>query len=108
MKKTREHIQVMVTIDEKDKADTLAECLVKEDLAACVQVNGPIESTYKWKGNVERSEEWLCLIKSRKDHYEELEAFIKERHPYENPEIIALSVELGSEEYLDWIDNNLR
>lgn len=107
MKKTREHIQVMVTIDEKDGADALADGLVKKNMAACVQVLGPIQSTYKWKGEVEKSEEWLCMIKSRKDHYEELEAFIKERHPYENPEIIALPLELGSEEYIDWIDQDL-
>ncbi len=103
----RDHIQVMTTIDEKEKAREIAEKIVKKGLAACVQVLGPIESTYEWNDSIEKSEEWLCLCKSKKSVYEELEEAIKEIHTYENPEIIAQPITEGSRRYLDWIDKSL-
>ncbi|MEF8873831.1 MAG: divalent-cation tolerance protein CutA [Candidatus Thermoplasmatota archaeon] len=101
------YIQVITTIDEKRKADEIAEEMVKKGLAACVQISGPIESTYEWKDQIEKSEEWVCLLKSKKGRYDELEEAIKEIHTYENPEIIAQAVTDGSREYLDWIDGKV-
>ena len=69
---------------------------------------GPIVSTYWWKDNIETAEEWLCVIKSKKDVYEELEKSIKEIHTYETPEIFALPVVAGSKEYLKWLSNEVK
>jgi periplasmic divalent cation tolerance protein len=77
---------------------------VEQKLAACVQINGPIESTYRWKGKVETSTEWLCLIKTWEDLFGKVEAAIKKLHPYETPEIIAVPIVKGSKEYLTWLD----
>ncbi|MFP3871607.1 MAG: divalent-cation tolerance protein CutA [Candidatus Aenigmatarchaeota archaeon] len=104
---SHEHIQVTTTIDDRRKADEIADELVKKDLAACVQVIGPIESTYEWKGQIERTKEWLCILKSKMIRYREIEKTLKELHPYDNPEIIAQPIVRGSSEYLGWIDENL-
>ena len=73
-----EYIQVFTTVDSRKDAEKIAQALVEERLAGCVQVIGPIMSTYWWKGNVEETEEWLCLIKSKKSLYDELEEVMKE------------------------------
>ncbi len=96
-------VQVMTTMDDRKKAKEMAEELVKKRLAACVQLVGPIRSTYEWDGRLENSEEWLCVLKSKRSLYEELEEAIKDMHTYDNPEIIAQPIILGSEGYLDWV-----
>jgi periplasmic divalent cation tolerance protein len=96
-------IQVSTTVDKRQDADRLAELAVKQRLAACVQVIGPIRSTYWWQGKIEDGEEWLCLMKTGRDLYEALEKAIKSIHPYDEPEIIALPIVDGSEGYLHWI-----
>lgn len=98
-----EYIVVLTTTEKKKDAERIAENLVEKKLAACVQVLGPINSVYRWKGKVEKAEEWLCLIKSRKSLYPEIEQAIKLMHPYEVPEIIALPVSEGSADYLSWL-----
>lgn len=102
------YIQVFTTIDNKAKADKIAEVLVKNRLAACVQIIGPIKSTYIWKGKMEKAEEWLCIIKTRADLYNELEKTILAIHPYETPEIIAIEITSGYTGYLKWIDEVCR
>ena len=72
-------------------------------LAACVQILGPIESHYWWKGKIEQSPEWLCLIKTIRGKYPAVEATIRANHSYEVPEIVACPIELGSEPYLEWL-----
>ena len=101
-------IQIFVTVDEKDTADEIAETLVSEKLAACVQITSPIKSTYTWKGEIEISEEWILIIKSKISLYEDLETEIKRLHTYETPEIIAHKVYIGNEDYLRWLEMNLR
>ena len=99
-------IQVFTTVEKREDARKIAEVVVGRRLAACVQVVGPIGSTYWWKGKVEDAEEWLCLMKTRKELYGKLEAAVKSVHPYEEPEIIALPIVEGSEGYLRWIEEN--
>ena len=99
-------IQVFTTVEKREDARRIAEIVVGRRLAACVQVVGPIGSTYWWKGKVEDAEEWLCLMKTRKELYGKLEAAVKSVHPYEEPEIIALPIVEGSEGYLRWIEEN--
>jgi periplasmic divalent cation tolerance protein len=99
-------IQVFTTVEKREDARKIAEVVVGRRLAACVQVVGPIGSTYWWKGKIEDAEEWLCLMKTRKELYGKLEAAVKSVHPYEEPEIIALPIVEGSEGYLRWIEEN--
>ena len=96
-------IQVTTTVPSKEEADNIARSLLERRLAACVQVAGPVESHYRWKGALERSTEWLCLIKTRRANYAAVEAAIRANHSYEVPEIIACPIETGSEPYLAWL-----
>ena len=100
-------IQVMTTTETREQAQTIARHLVEEKLAACVQITDAVESTYRWKGNVECSREYLCLIKTREDLFPKIEAAIKKLHSYETPEIIAVPIIQGSTEYLEWLDESL-
>jgi len=86
----------------------MARTLVEKRLAACVQIVGPIESTYRWKGQVETAEEWLCLIKSTRERWQELEGAIRELHEYETPEVIALPIVAGSASYLEWLQQEVK
>ncbi|HVO66633.1 MAG TPA: divalent-cation tolerance protein CutA [Syntrophales bacterium] len=101
------YIQVLTTTGRKEDAEKIAMTLVERKLAACVQILGPITSTYRWKGNIEAAEEWQCVIKSRKDLYKDIEKAIKSIHPYEVPEIIATPIIAGSKDYLDWLQGEL-
>ena len=103
-----EYIQVFTTTEKKEDAKKIARAVVEKRLAGCIQTLGPIVSTYWWKGNVETAEEWLCLLKSKRALYEELEKTIKEIHPYEIPEIIAIPIVAGSKDYLEWLGNELK
>lgn len=96
-------IQVTTTASTKDEAAKIAAALLEQRLAACVQVVGPIESHYWWKGKIERSGEWLCIIKTVRKRYPAVESAILANHSYEVPEIVACPIEGGSELYLDWL-----
>ena len=100
---TESYLQVTTTTESETHARTLARQIVEARLAACVQVMGPIESTYWWNDEVEMAQEWLCLMKTTASSYPALEEFIRERHTYETPEITASEIAMGSEEYLEWI-----
>jgi periplasmic divalent cation tolerance protein len=98
------YIQVITTTDSREAAGKIAETLVKKKLAACVQVSGPISSTYEWQGKFENTEEWYCVIKTRESLYGKVEEAIKAVHTYEVPEIISLPITAGNPAYLAWID----
>ena len=102
------YIQVSTTVEKKEDADRIAKTLVETRMAACVQVIGPIRSTYWWKGRVEEEGEWLCVMKTREELYADLEASLRAVHPYEVPEIVAVPVVKGSERYLHWIEEETR
>jgi len=101
------YIQVVTTTGKREDAEKIAMTLVERKLAACVQIAGPITSTYRWKGNIEKAEEWQCAIKTRDDLYKKIEQVIKSMHPYEVPEIIVIPIIEGSGEYLDWLQGEL-
>jgi periplasmic divalent cation tolerance protein len=103
-----DYIQVVTTTEKKDDAHRIARSVVERRLAGCVQVIGPITSTYRWKEAIETAEEWMCVIKSRKDLYPELEKSIREVHPYEVTEILAVPVAEGSKDYLEWLGNEIK
>lgn len=97
------YIQVITTISDKRGAEKIANVLIDKKLAACVQIAGPIKSIYRWKGKIETAKEWICIVKTRKSLYKKVEKQIKELHPYEVPEIIAVSIVRGSKDYLKWL-----
>jgi len=101
------YIQVFTTTEKKEDAEKIAKTLVEKRLAGCVQIIGPLTSVYWWKGSIETAGEWLCLIKSSKTLYGELENAIKKIHPCEIPEIIAAPIVEGSKEYLNWLSDEL-
>ena len=103
-----EYIQVLTTVGNKADAEKIAGSLVAEKLAACVQILGPLTSYFHWQGKLDTAGEYLCLIKSRNDLFTELETAIKDIHPYEIPEILAIPVVKGGKEYLDWMAAELR
>jgi periplasmic divalent cation tolerance protein len=103
-----EHLQVQTTVASEEEAERIAAALLERRLAACVQVVGPIASTYRWQGAIEREQEWICLVKTEASHYDEVEAAIGEIHSYEEPEIIATPIVAGSRGYLDWVSESLR
>ncbi|QEP42005.1 divalent-cation tolerance protein CutA [Ectothiorhodospiraceae bacterium BW-2] len=88
-------------------AEELAQRLVEARLAACVNVVPTIRSFYRWEERVEQSEEWLLLIKTRRDRLAAIEAYLLEHHPYEVPALIATVADSGSVPYLDWISQSL-
>jgi periplasmic divalent cation tolerance protein len=100
-------VMILTTTDSKEEAKRISKDLVKKRLAGCVEINGPIQSTYRWKGSVEYGEEWLCSIKSRKDLINKVEMAIKEIHPYDVPEIVVLPIIAGSNDYLTWLHGQL-
>jgi len=93
---------VMTTTAGQQEAEALAEILVKQQLAACVQIM-PTMSVYTWQGRVNREAECLLMIKTRSEHYERIEETIRAHHDYEVPEIIKLPITAGSNDYLNWI-----
>ncbi len=98
-----DYIQVVTTLSTREAAERIASRLVETNLAACAQVAGPISSTYRWKGAVETAQEWQCVAKTRFDLYAAVEKAIREIHPYELPEIVAVPIVAGLAEYLAWI-----
>ena len=98
-----DYIQVMTSVENKNDAEKIAQHLVEKRLAACVQILGPVKSYFQWQGKLDQADEFLCLIKSRDDLFQEIENAIKKMHPYEVPEIIALPINEGSADYLNWM-----
>lgn len=98
---------VLCTVPDRDSAEQIAETLVSEQLAACVNIIPGIASVYRWKGSVEKGEELLLLIKTGQDVYRSLEQRILALHPYELPEIIAVPIQTGQTDYTEWIKSCL-
>ncbi|MHC4176414.1 MAG: divalent-cation tolerance protein CutA [Planctomycetota bacterium] len=103
-----EYIQVVTTTEHEEEAQAIARALVDQRLAACVQVLGPITSTYRWEGKLETSREWQCWAKSRRELFEQIEGAIRRLHPYQVPEILAVEILAGSRSYLAWLDEEVR
>lgn len=96
-------IQVVTTGGSREAMEAIGRHLVESRLASCSQISGPIASTYWWKGKIEETTEWICTVKSTSTLYPEVEAAIRELHPYELPEIVAVIIEFALPGYADWI-----
>lgn len=99
---------VITNVPDRAAADKLADALVADGLAACVNILSPCRSVYRWKGNVQHDEEFPLFIKTTRERYAALEQAIRANHPYELPEIIAVPVERGLSAYLDWVAQQTR
>ncbi|MCX7174808.1 MAG: divalent-cation tolerance protein CutA [Proteobacteria bacterium] len=94
---------VLTNLPDAHSAQVLARLLIEQRLAACVNILGPCISVYRWREKVEETSEVPLLIKTTAGCYSRVEAAIRKHHPYELPEIIAVSVERGLPEYLNWV-----
>jgi periplasmic divalent cation tolerance protein len=99
---------VITTLPDKTSATRLADRLIEQGLAACVNIGAPVTSVYRWEGRLEHGEELLLTIKTSTARYPALEAAIVDGHPYELPEVIAVPVTAGLNKYLAWIETCTR
>ena len=98
-----EAMLVITNLPDRGQAVSLARKLVESRLAACVNIMAGCESVYVWEGKTESTAEVPLLIKTLAQHYDKVEAAIRESHPYELPEIVAVSLSSGLPEYMRWI-----
>ena len=94
---------VLTSMPDRAAAEKFADALIEKRLAACVNILAPCRSVYRWQGGVQRDEEHPVLVKTTRERYAALEAAIREAHPHELPEIIAVAVERGLPAYLEWV-----
>jgi periplasmic divalent cation tolerance protein len=102
-----EHAVVLCSAGSDAEAGRIAQTLVERRLAACVNVVPGVRSTYRWEGAVRTDSEWLLVVKTRRDRFEEVRSAIRELHSYELPEIVMLDLAGGDAAYLAWIDESL-
>lgn len=94
---------VLTNLPDRAAAERLADAVIAKNLAACVNILAPCRSVYRWKGAVQHGEEHPMLIKTTRERYGALEQALRESHPYELPEIIAVPIERGLPAYLEWV-----
>ena len=99
---------VLVTAPNRNTAQHLTHALLRERAAACVSQMHGLESSFWWKGAIDRAEETLLIIKTRKDRFKKVTTLVSKHHPYEVPEILALPVLAGHAPYLKWLDLSLK
>lgn len=102
------NIVIFVTASGKEEADKIADRLVKEKLAACVNIINGVESVFWWENKIDRASEVLLVIKSSKEKFAQISETVKALHSYEVPEIIALPITDGYKPYMDWINESIR
>jgi periplasmic divalent cation tolerance protein len=101
-------VLVTTTVPSQADATRIAETTVAECLVACAQVQGPVQSTFRWQGRVDRATEWYVHCKTAASRVPELIARLKALHPYDVPEIVATPVVAGYAPYLQWIEQTVR
>lgn len=99
---------VLSTTGSREEAQRIAHALVQEQLAACVNVLGPVQSVYRWQGHIDSAEEFLLLIKTTAAASARVQARVRELHSYELPEIVEVGLEGGSTDYLKWIADSVK
>ena len=100
-------VVILSTAPDADTANRLAQGLVENRLAACVNIMPDIRSIYRWQGTVQNESEIMMVIKSTQQSFAAVETWLQEHHPYDEPELLALPVGQGSNTYLDWVDDNV-
>ena len=94
---------VLTTVGNAGEGESLARSIVESNLAACVQILPKMTSVYVWEGKIHSDDEHLLLIKTLEEKFDTLSDFIREIHSYDMPEIVAISAERVSQDYLNWI-----
>lgn len=102
------YVVILVTCANKKEANSIADALIKDKAAACVNVVPKIESVFWWQGKIDHSQEVLLIIKSRKSKLNRIIKIVKLLHSYKVPEIIALPIVSGYKPYLEWINDSIR
>lgn len=102
------YIIVLVTTANKLEAEKISQALLKEKIIACANIINPVTSFFNWQGKVDKCEECLVIMKSRKDLFTELTERVKDIHSYEVPEVLTLPIIDGSAAYLAWLASVLR
>jgi periplasmic divalent cation tolerance protein len=108
MIKITNYIVIFTTCANKKQADTIARELVKSKLAACVNIVGNIKSVFWWQAKLDKTNEVLLIIKSKKSKFDKIAKLVRAIHSYEVPEIISLPITAGNKDYLEWLDANIR
>ena len=98
---------IISTASSRDEAQHIARALVDRKLVACVNIVGPIESIYRWKGEIENSQEFMLLMKTESDRFDRVREAVKALHSYEVPEVIQVPIENGLPAYLEWISGSV-
>ena len=96
-------INIITTVDSAEALDGIGAKLLEARLVSCIQIVGPIKSTYWWKGSIETTEEWIGIMKTRRDLYTRAQEEIRRLHPYETPQIEAVEVGQVLPEYGQWV-----
>ncbi len=104
----KQHIIVLVTTPNKGEAEKIAQSLLNERLIACANIIGPVHSLFWWQGKIDKAQEHLILMKTRKDLFSKLAEKVKALHSYQVPEIIATPIVEGLKDYLKWLDESLK
>ncbi|MGC8998171.1 MAG: divalent-cation tolerance protein CutA [Candidatus Bathyarchaeia archaeon] len=104
----KEHIIVLVTTPNKEEAEKIAGSLLNERLIACANIIGPVHSLFWWQGKIDKAQEHLILMKTRKDLFNKLAEKVKALHSYQVPEIIATPIVNGFKPYMEWLESILR
>jgi periplasmic divalent cation tolerance protein len=94
---------VFITVDKKKSVDIIVKTLLNKRVCACINIIKNIESQYWWKGKIEKSKEYLLIIKTRKNLIDKLITETKKIHPYSVPEIISFDIEKGNPDYINWL-----
>ncbi|MEL7497518.1 MAG: divalent-cation tolerance protein CutA [Planctomycetota bacterium] len=100
-------IQIITTSDKRDELENIATRLVKQRLAACCQIDGPITSIYSWNDNVESAEEFRCTIKTLADNFDAVKSMILELHSYQQPQIVSLKIEQAEPGFQQWVETSV-
>lgn len=101
-------IIILCNTNSQENAEFIAKTLISEKLCACVNIVHKIQSIYKWQGKIENDTEFLMLIKTKNELFEQVKNRILKLHPYEVPEVISFDIINGNKEYLDWVGQNTR
>ena len=102
------HIIILITTKDKKEAEKISKLLIKNRLAACVNIVNGVKSLFWWQGKVDQAKEALLIVKSRKEKFVKIAKLVKANHSYDLPEIIAIPIVSGFKPYLNWINDSIR
>jgi len=97
-------VQLLVSVPSRQVAEKISLRLLEVNLCACAQIVGPVSSSFRWQTQIETVEEYLLLLKSRKQNLDSVEQTVCDLHPYEVPEILVFEIAAGHSPYLDWLE----